>query len=57
MSEITNKQKAEVKAFIDNLSTVYTDTISLIYKNMGLDTTKDVKTPKNGPKALDEVKE
>ena len=33
---VTDEQRREIKAFIDNLTAQYTDTISVIYDALGL---------------------
>ena len=45
MTNITDEQKREVKAFINNLSTVYTDTLSKVWEVLGLDTASEQKPP------------
>jgi len=54
-TEVTDEQKREVKAFIDNLTAQYTDTLSVIYEALGLDTALEPKPPRQAPNNLDDV--
>lgn len=42
---ITPAQKAEIRAFIDNSATVFTDTVSLIYEALQLTPYKNPRNP------------